>query len=408
MTIYYQGFGGGETRDALIDGIAAGTDRDIIDDGLTVISTPVKNGTGALQAAADAAVKGIVGANVGSTKIWCVQGWFNFDGNPDDIVPLLGFSTAYSVDANATTRTLRISGVGIPRVALTPWSEAAVGSGAWTHLAVFADPLTLGTSHTLLRLFVDSVETFIIDVGTWSITLDGGATSTGWVGPGGTTVHSSVALRMDDVCGLFSSSASDAPHLTQWPIGRVYAQHPVSDTGAQLDWTRYPASGTWYDKWNDATGNDGDTEYLWSAFGSAHQDSAMETIATLGWDAAATVIEGHGLSDFSVVSGPVESIIHRSVADGTKWNGQTMCNLANTQTVLDPGTSYVGNLYRLVRTGATWTRAAAGLIFPGLQTTADATDKEWRVTTMMLQWLICNNEYLPLACPPMIPQGAII
>jgi len=409
VTIYWSGCGGGETRDTLIDGCAGGTAAArITADGLTVISTPVQSGVGALQVPAGVAAKGTLLGTTVSTQISVLQAYLNFNGNPNAIVPFfapysLTRTGAYIAEANATTRTTRICALGTDgdyatRTPLTPWSEAVIPSGSYgTGPVVFIiDPLTLGTNNVWLRLFIDGVEVFSFDAGVWPSGLGIADPTAYTVGTYG--VAPNVALRIDDAVGLFSTSAADAPHLAAWPIAKVDAQHPISDTATHEWGVSGSFVGTYYDFWDDATGNDGDTTYLYSAQSAKTQTSNMESLATLGWNANATVFES------ATKIGPVLSCVHRTVG-GTKFEGFGTTNLSSDVNVSDPGSTYVGNLYRLTHAD-TWARADAGTITSGLKT--GTSDRDWRVTLMMLQWVICDNEFLPLVGAPMIPQGGIV
>ena len=347
--------GGGETRDALIE--------DLMGEGLAIISTPVKSGVGALQVPANVAAKGILidVDNCVKTTIMGLQAYFNFDGNPNAIVPIFGpFLTtktgAYIVEANATTRTLRICAVGTngdyaTRTPLTPWSEAAIANGSYTCVVFIIDPVTLGyaddigvwqANNVWLRLFVDNVEVFSFDAGVWPAAMSNASYGISTYG-----VAPNVALRIDDAVGLITTSAADAPHLAAWPLAKVDAQHPISDT-ATKEWLDMPSQDqTFYDHWNDATGNDGDTTYLSSAQTAKTQTSAMESLATLGWNANATVFS-YKYPSTGAIYGPVLSCVHCTVG-GTKFQGYGVTNLSTDVGVIDPGSTYVGRVNHLVR-----------------------------------------------------------
>ena len=417
MTIYHSGFGGGETLDALIDGSkgAEGNAALPSEGSLAVISTPVQSGVGALQVPASTAAYGVIHCEVRETCIWGLQAYLNFNGNPNSIVPVFApyattFTGAYIVEANATTRELRICLLGTDgdyatRTPITPWSVAAIGNGSYTSVIFIVDPLTLGTDHVIGHLFVGGIQEFCVDMGVYPAAMSGVARDY-VVGTYG--VSPNVALRIDDTCGLWTTSATDAPHLAAWPIAMVDAQHAVADSTHNM-FTMFPNGGEsrWQD-WDDATGNDGDSTYLvGGTYGSADaQNSTMESLATLGWNASATVIEWKTATGGYSVCGPVLGFVCKSGA-GTKFSATTFCNLATAVSLDDPGSSYKGELRRLPRTSGVWARADAGTILPGLVMSATGNDILLRVTTMMLQWLICNNEYLPLAATPMIPQGAM-
>ena len=415
MTIYRGNFnsagGGGETRDALIE--------DLMGAGLAIISTPVKSGVGALQVPAGVAATGalIDSFNCVNTAIMSMQAYFNFDGNPNAIVPFFGpvattATGAYIVEANVTTRTLRICAVGTDgdyatRTPLTPWSEAAIANGSYTCVVFIIDPVTLGymglvwqADHVWLRLFVDNIEIFSFDAGVWPAAMSNEPYGISTYG-----VAPNVALRIDDAVGLVTTSAADAPHLAAWPLAKVDAQHPISDTATHEWGVSGSFVGTYYDFWDDATGNDGDTTYLYSAQSTKTQTSNMESLATLGWNANATVFE-YKYPSTGIIYGPVLSCVHKTVG-GTKFEGFGTTNLTTDQGVGDPGSTYVGRVDQLIRSPYTaWTRADAGTITAGFKT--GTSDRDWRVTLMMLQWTICDNEFLPLVGAPMIPQGSIV
>ena len=376
-----------------------------------------------MQVPAGVAAKGTLLGTTVSTQISVLQAYLNFDGNPNAIVPFfapysLTRTRAYIAEANATTRTARICALGTDgdyatRTPLTPWSEAVIPSGSYgTGPVVFIiDPVTLGYANDVgvwqannvwLRLFVDSVEVFSFDAGVWPAAMGGIASGYGISTYG---VAPNVALRIDDAVGLITTSAADAPHLAAWPLAKVDAQHPISDTGATVgEWVRNSGTADYYTYWDDATGNDGDTTYLSSAQTAKTNTSAMESLATLGWNASATVFE-YKRPSTGIIYGPVLSSVHKTVG-GTKFEGFAVNNLSTDQNVTDPGSTYVGRVDRLIRSPYTaWTRADAGTIIAGFKT--GTSDRDWRVTLMMLQWTICDNEYLPLAGAPMIPQGSV-
>ena len=411
MTWLYGGFGGGETRDALIEGCKAVTGAGtILAGGMDIITSPVKYGVGALRIPSGQVGGASLMETCASTKMYCFQAWGNYNGNPTATVSTIfrpaatGFSALgmYALEVN-TSRQARIIALNAnyptSSIPLTDWSVGVLGNGAYTHLVWIFDPLTLGTDHVWHTVLIDNVVQICADLGVWPTAMNGGAGSGYALG---TTVDVGVDLRLDDIAGLSSTSSADAPHLAAVPVVTVDAQHPASDVGAQQDWAGVPVNPSSYANWDDATGNDGDTSYaaVGPSYGTYHQDSLMESLATLGWDASATILQ------YAAGVGPVASYVHKTAS--TKFNGSAICDLATTVSLTKPGAAYEGGLQRLTRSGGgSWARADVDALHAGAQLDADGDDAEWRITSFMLQWCICNNVYLPLTPPPMIPQSTI-
>ena len=393
--LYSWEFGGGETRDSLLELT-----------GWTVITSPVKNGTGALLAPAGVGATATLLVHLLSTQISCMEAWVNYDGNPAAADYIMRFYeanqyTGYFLEVG-TDRRVRIVYYSIPTYTpLTPWSEAVLGNGAYTHLVCFLDPLTLGTNHVWMTVVIDDVTQFCVDLGTWNAYFD--AYGRGYTGALSTV---NVDVRFDDICGLTTTSAADAPHLAAAPIVKVYAQHPNAE-GANLNWGRVPNSGTWWSKWSDATGNDGDTTALEYASVLGAQDSDFESSADLGWGAGAVVLQNYE-PVAGLTTGPVWSIVHRVVpGTGTKWQASNgpLCSLgSSTVGIPDPGSSYIGTLIPLKRNSGSWAPADLGTLTAGAKTAASDMDKQWRITTLMLQWAYYDTT-LSLTPAPMIPQG---
>ena len=405
MTWLVGGFAGGETRDALIEGCNTAGETVLFGD-MDIISTPVKYGVGALRIPSGESGGASLLYPVGPTKIYCLEAWVNYNGNPTAAVSTI-FHTgsaqygAYTLEVN-TSRQVRIgtlTNVFPATVApLTDWSVGVLGNGSYTHLVWFFDPLTLGTNHTWHTVLIDNVPQICADLGVWPSVLDGSASSAYLLG---TFVSVGVDLRLDDICGLSSTSIDDAPHKAQAPVVTVDAQHPAGE-GTASQWTRNTGAGTWYSHWDDATGNDGDTTYLYvPQYGvSVSQNSAMESVATLGWNGSATVLES------ASGVGPVWSGVHRTTS--TKWGAGASCNLGTVETIVKPGATYEGELLRITRAGgAHWARSDADSMIIGAGIDDMGVDGDWAMTSLMAQWCLCNNVYLPLTPPPMIPQSAI-
>ena len=422
MTWTWRGYGGGETQDTLIEGFSPDLAKDaptILDStyGAAIITTPVKTGVGALRltpgtaSGTKYAYTGILTQFV-SGRLIVVMGYVNLD-----VVPTAEFRLiACWGNTNTDTYALSCGTDGRVRIGiyphvyfntneptpLSPWSVNAVGVAAYKHLCWIIDPITLGTKHVWHTVLIDSVVEISFDAGQEPTYLYAGVYPnvqfTDYVTYQGQTATGCV-VRLDDICAAYSTTATDAPWKAQVPIGLVDAQHPAA-AGTNALWSQGPDSGNKYDKWDDATGNDGATTYLYAGTTSQVQDSDGESLATLGWAAGAVLLEnGTGV-------GPVWSAIH-GASGGTKWNASTKCSLAADRTVVSAGVPYTGMMRQLTRTGGgSWARADIGTIEFGAQTGATDHDINWYITALMLQWLY-SEASLPLTPRPMIPQSSI-
>ena len=408
MTWLYGGFGGGETRDALIEGITA-VQTPILGAGWDIITSPVKIGTGAIRIPAGQAGSAVLLVTLADTntpvlRINSLQAWVNYNGNPAVayyLMMMAATGTGYG-DFGwylqvGTDRRVRICSysTGVP---LTEWSVAVLGNGAYTHLAWFLDPLTFGggTNHTWCTVIIDDVVQISADLGPWPYYLAGITASGRILGDAAVNVD----VRLDDIGGMYSLSASDAPHLAAAPIVKVAAQHPNSDAGCTLNWARNSGTEDYYTYWDEATGNDGDTTYLHGGQ-ALLQTSLFESAATLGWGGSAVILEqGAGV-------GPVWSAVYRSIAAGTKWGYKTYCTspAANNVDLVDPGTTYVGVLKQLTRTSGSWADDDLGTLKAGALG-GDTVDRPCAITTLMLQWAYYDTT-LALTPAPMIPQACI-
>ena len=404
MTWVWPDFAGGETRDILIEGAGLQSSN------CTIITSPVKTGTGALQIASGQTAGAVFAgddltAAQHKARISVVECQVNFDGNPTSAIGLISGNAhgAHYLEVGTDRRvrigrflTLAEGGGGwANRIPLTPWSVGVLGNGAYTHLVWVIDCLTLGSNHVWMTVIIDGITQIAQDVGAWVST-----DNFGWrVGTFG--IDAGIAIRLDDVCGGTSTSAADAPHLAALPIALVDAQHPATDTGASLTWTRYPGTGeSYYQDWDDATGNDGDTTCLAiNSASTAIQTSGMETLATLGWAAGAVILEnGTGV-------GPLWSVVHNSVSVN-KFTCNAYSTLSADVTVTKPGSTYEGKGLRLTRSGGgSWARADLDSIFAGGKNVS--TDGEWRITSLMLQWLY-SEASLALTPRPTMAQATII
>lgn len=411
MTWYWEAFGGGEARDALIDGCRANSQLPITGGGLTIISTPVKNGTGALKMPSGGTAYAYLldGDPIDGNNILCLEGWINHDGNPSTAYQLFRVANGTYDDGYwlevGTDRRVRVGGnlqydVGgniyvVRNGSLTPWSVDVLGNGSYTHVVWILDPLTLGTDHVWMTVIIDDVVQIQADVGTWTAHLTGGSACSGRIAADG----SGVDVRVDDIAGLYSADPDDAPHKAGVPIVKVAAQHPNSDTGCTTQWIRYTGTNAYYTYWDEATGNDGDTTYL--AGGQAvTQESLFETAATVGMGEGAVILE------CAAGVGPVWSAVLRAWATGTKWAQETHCTLAADNAIPLPSTSYVGDLYPLTRTSGSWTADDLATLKAGGKGGAEV-DKPPAITTLMLQWAYYDDT-LTLTPTPMFPQAIII
>ena len=396
MTWRVGGFGGGETRDALIEGLrgyAFDTPLPILfdTDGMDIISDPVKNGTGALRILAGEG--GFAYLLPAASDLRCLQAWVNYDGNPTAIHTIFNGGGIY-LQVN-TSRQVRIATTPnyVDWKPLTPWSVNVLGNGTWTHLAWFIDYLTMP--------FLGGIGTVLIDgVVQFTAVKDGGGSLDALVEVN--AGNAGVDIRLDDICGLHSTDPNDAPHITPAPIAKVCAQHPNAE-GALSQWTRLPASGTWWSKWADAAGNDGDTTALYTATAGAYQDSDFQSSADLSWGVGAVLLEN------AAGVGPVWSIVHKT-AGGTKFSALTYCYDGSatcpTQSISDPGASYVGTLKLLTRSSGSWAPADLGALLAGARVSPTDSDKTWYITSLMLQWAYYDTTFA-LTPRPMIPQSAM-
>jgi len=397
MTWAWYNFAGGETRDLLLEGQGGVYNA-------SIITSPVKTGVGALQiASGETGGRVVLGENLTAAqhfaRLAAFQLQINFDGatltNP---IYLIGPNPSYSATGFmlevGTDRRVRI--VTTSEVPLTPWSVGTLGNGSYTHLVWVIDPLTLGSNHVWMTVTIDGVTQIAQDVGAW-VNAQNFNYQLSTLGAAGFYVDAGVNIRLDDVCGGISTSAADAPHLTAMPVALVDAQHPATDTDASLTWYRVPDSGTWWEKWADATGNDGDTTYLCQNAVST-QSSGMESLATLGWAVGAVILEnGTGV-------GPLWSVVHKTIDN--KGGVVTYCSLAAAANVPRPPNTYIGYSGRLTRNGGTsWARADVDGLFAGV-TIATTVSTMYYTTSLMLQWLY-SEASLALTPAPMIPQGTM-
>jgi len=381
MTLVWNAFQGGETRDPLSDGWTDNNHnfmKTSDDAGVKtyIVTAPVITGSGAIKIG----VPGWYG-NTGALlsapagKVVVIEAWLCLDGPPPAAFLLLGdrFWPAIDLYCGANRR-LQLRK---PTGAVSPWSRTPLATDAATlkHVVWIIDPLTLGTAHVLHYLLIDSVLQWAVDAGPEPI----------YDSIYQVRVNSDghVSIYADDVCAAYSTDPADAPHLARVPIGRVAAQHPAG-AGINAAWGLFPNAGeSAHQDWDDPTGNDGDSTYLFAGIPNKLHDSAMQSADALGWAAGAAILRS-----------PAYTIIHRTVS-GSKFNGQTLCSLAAPEIISGPDTAYVAWGAALPRSAGSWARADLGTLTVGAQTGITNHDKEWRVTALMMQWLYAEA-YLPL------------
>ena len=405
MTWTWESFMGGETRDPLIEGwYDAGTSTSGLwlqntaaCENCSLVTSPVKNGTGAIKVGNAALNEGHVTyftttAPTGKLKI--LEGHFCLPSAPSG-----EFSLFYDTTTGAAE--LRVGTDGRLRCALGPaasqWSVSALPMDATTfaHVCWVIDPITLGSAHVWNTVYINGIPEIMWDSG---VEASYGAS---WLMTLGSHWTYLPELYVDDLCAAVSSDSNDAPHITAPPIGKMSAQHPTAagdnDAGPPVGWTPYPNTGERYDQdWDDATGNDGDTTYNKATTTSQKRDSHMQSADTLGWGAGAAPLHN-----------PIYSLVHRMVSGiGSKWSAFTLCDLVTAITLTAPGYSYGGYGRSFTRSSGSWGRDDLGTMSVGGQTSATGMDREWRITTLLMQWLFTDSS-LVKAPAPMIPQGGM-
>ena len=403
MTWTWESFMGGETRDPLIEGWS---DACIAAGGLwlpytaacqtcSIVSTPVKNGTGAIQVGATGLAQGqityfTVTAPTGKLKM--VQASVCLPSAPSGaftfLVDAVTGGAYMQVGTDGRVRLVK-NITGLPS---SQWSVSALSMDGinFADLCWVIDPITLGSTRVWNTVYINGIP---------EIMWDGGAEPSygaSWLMQLTASSAYCEILYVDDICAAVSSDPNDAPHITAPPIGKISAQHPTA-AGDNADWTLFPNTGERADQdWDDATGNDGDSTYLKVVTTALHQDSHMQSADTLGWGAGAAPLHN-----------PIYSLVHRMVSGiGSKWAAFTLCDLVTAITLTAPGYSYEGYGRSFTRSSGSWARDDLGTMSVGGQTSATGMDREWRITTLLMQWLFTDSS-LVKAPPPMIPQGGM-
>jgi len=405
MTWTWESFMGGETRDPLIEGwydAGAGSSGLWLQNTAactrcSIVTSPVKNGTGAIRVGTGGIDWGQILyllSTAPTGKLKMVQTWICLPNAPSVAFPCFYDSTTGAVCAQVGTdgRVRFVKYTAGVVTTSSQWSVSAlpIDNATFAHVCWVIDPITLGSSHVWHTLYINGIPEIMWDSGAepsygaaWlmAVTSDG---------------TDNTLLYVDDLCAAVSSDANDAPHITAPPIGKISAQHPTA-AGDNADWTLFPNTGERADQdWDDATGNDADSTYLKVVTTGLHQDSHMEDADTLGWGAGAAPLHN-----------PIYSLVHRMVSGiGSKWSAFTLCDLVTAITLTAPGYSYGGYGRSFTRSSGSWGRDDLGTMSVGGQTSATGMDREWRITTLMLQWLFTDSS-LVKAPAPMIPQGGM-
>ena len=394
---------GGETRDPLIEGwceeTAGSSGLWLQNTGAcvncSIVSSPVANGTGAIKVGNAAVGIGVIRyltATAPTGKLKMVQASVCLPAAPSGEFGLFYDSTTGAAGLYVGTdgRVRLVNNMaGLPS---SQWSVSALSMDNTTYadLCWVIDPITLGNTHVWNTVYINEIPEIMWDSGAEA------AYGASWLLELGSHWEYLVELYVDDLCAAVSSDPNDAPHITAPPIGKISAQHPNA-AGDNADWTLYPNTGERADQdWGDAAGNDGDTTYLKVVTTALHQDSHMQSYSDLGWGAGATILHN-----------PIYSAISRIVNGvGTKWACHTLCDLAAVLTFTSPGYSYTGFGNSFTRSSGSWDKADLGTMSVGAQTDAMGMDREWRITSLMMQWLYTDTS-LVKAPPPMIPQGGM-
>jgi len=384
----YTSYFGGESGTLLADGSTSGA----APAGWANVTTPVKTGVGATrinvngsQSAGSRAALAFFNTYIGCWHAWVVQ-----SGAPSLAYCLAGAtsqpnSLALEVGTDSKIRLVQTDATATwaNRTGLTGWSTDALATddATFKEVALFFDPLTLGTSHVWATLFINDVQQWSVDIGALAV-----ASSAMYTCPA--VANAAIYLTLDDVAGLNTTTAADAPHLKDWPKPEVHRQLPIADT-AEDDWVASGGGSGDYTEWDDAAGPNDDTDYNRNitSWANKHQVSDGQTEATVGIDTH-TVIQG------PTEGGPCINIVYRGEADGTKWAGAFYNSLGTiSNTPASPGTTYIGSAGSFFKSGG-WAITDLTALNFGCQVPNGAEHNlTWRVTMCMMQWLTYVNVY---------------
>ena len=412
MTIYYQRFEGGESRDTLVDGNQHYWASPLT--GWSIVTSPVKTGVAAWRCDVDgsqAGEKPLGAGGFGPTAQTLNATWLVLSDTPSATFLLLGEDTDSTIGVEChTDGKLRLVLLGAGgtrwsgRSALTGWSTTALATddSTFKHVALFTDPLTNGSSNVWFVLQIDDTNQWSVDIGTLPT-----HRNVFHCPPVG-SVDAGIYVTFDDMANLVSPTAGDAPHLTAWPLAEVRRQ--LATGNDQTDFQNTGGSigdddGS-FTEWDETTGNDGDTTYNWEVVtaGGQVQSSSGQNAAAIGITGH-TVI--HNLSDNT--AGPAINIVHRVVTQD-KFGGETYNNKGGVAgpDIGEPGTSYQGNMEVLTQGGG-WVVGDAATLNFGVQIPEGAEhNDEWRITLCMMQWCTYTDTLGLTTAPPVGPTETVI
>ena len=271
---------------------------------------------------------------------------------------------------------------------------SAVPVDTWARVYPIVDPRTLNaSSKTRLMIFMDTgsgwVKEFEEEVsGIYAF-------DSHEIGNWG---NLGINVWLDDLVPMAGHTDAIAPHLLTWPVPKVVASHPKGDISGRSDWTRVPNTGElYYQDWDDATGDDGDTTYLWTSGGYPKEMwSDGQTAADLGLAADAVVL--HQSNTFNDRFGPASNLVHKTSLPAGSKNAMKLHHLNGANPLQGMvGTSWVGytNLYQ--RASGVWLRSDIGGELGFL--TDNLHNWIYNVTMLMFQYVVSEEE-LPLADGP--------
>jgi len=376
----YDGFMGGESRTVLVDGVSTLASPS----GWANVTSPVKTGVGALRVNVNGSqTAGPALSDWDDWHLGCWHAWVVQSSAPSLPYCLAGrpYWSGLSLEVGTDSKIRLIKGSWADRTSLSDWSSDALATddATFKEVAFFIDPLTLGTSHVWVWLFINDVQQWAVDIGTLPIAAN-------YLDICPPVANAGIYVTLDDIAGLRSTASADAPHLKDWPKPEVHRQLAIADT-AEDDWN--PAD---YGNWDDATGPNDDTDYNRNItpWANKHQVSDGQTEATVGIDTH-TVIEGATLGD---PLGPAINIVYRDEADGAKWAGAFYNSLGLSYTTpAVPGTTYIGAMSPFDKSGG-WDITDLTALNFGCQVPNGAEHNlTWRVTMCMMQWLTYVNVY---------------
>jgi len=398
----YYGFFGGESRTLLVDGYKVTPTASPT--GWANVTTPIKTGVGAtrinVNGSQHAGANSVLDFRNTYLSLW--HAWVTQSGAPSAAYCLTGApggsfpaSISLEVGTDSKIRLVATPGAWAARTALSGWSTTALATddATFKEVALFLDPLTLGTSHVWATLFIDGTEQWSLDIGAY------GTSATAFY-PCPVVADAGIYVTLDDVAGLRSTASADAPHLKDWPKPEVHRQLPIADT-AEDDWVASGGGSGDYGEWDDSAGPDNDTTYNRNitTWANKHQVSDGQTEATVGIDTH-TVIQG--VSE----AGPACNIVYRDEGDGAKWAGAAYNSLGTAGALLSPGTTYIGGAAVFYKSGG-WVITDVTALNFGCQVPYGAEHNlTWRVTLCMMQWLTYVNVYdHTLFTTPSLPGG---